>query len=109
MLLLYLRVFTTMGRIRQAIIAGMIFTIPVYLITIVLESVYCTPPAGSTDWGYSVAQNCSHASPYAVGQGIINVVLDLYIIGIPIYPILHLHLSLRRRLQILSIFATGAL
>ena len=101
MLLLYLRVFTagsTKIILRHAVIAGMVFTVPLRSITMVLEFHYCTPYIGSNEWNLVLAHNCSHSTLYDVIQGVLNVILDFYIICLPISPILHLYLSLRKRL-----------
>ncbi|MCJ1239908.1 hypothetical protein MMC14_007906 [Varicellaria rhodocarpa] len=107
MLLLYLRIFNVNKTLRRAIIGGIIFTIPVYWISVVLESYYCAPHVGSGRWDLVLAVYCSHASLYSIIQGVLNVLLDLYIIFLPISPILHLNLSYRKKLGVLSIFATA--
>lgn len=75
MLSLYLRLFTTGATkqiLRQAIVAAMVFTIPLYGINLFLESYYCAPHASSHKWNLILAMNCSHASLYGVIQGVIN-------------------------------------
>lgn len=108
MFMLYLRIFSIKTTMRRMIIAGIALTIPVYWIPVVLQSYYCAPHVGPNKWNLSLAMNCSHATLYGVIQGVINVILDLYLMCLPISAIIRLQLSKRKKLGIISIFVTGS-
>ena len=107
-LLLYLKVFSVDRSLRIAIYGAMIFTIPLYWTQPFLEAYYCTPRPGH-GWDLSVGQTCSHTITWGVVQGCINVVLDIYILLLPVPAILSLQLSKKKKIGILTIFGTALL
>ena len=109
MLLLFLRVFSVDRPLRLAIYGAMIFTIPLYWTQLFLESYYCTPRPGHT-WGdLSIGQTCGHNIIWGVVQGTLNVVLDIYMLVLPIPAVLSLQLSKAKKMGILTVFGTALL
>ena len=108
MLLLFLRVFSVDRPLRLAIYGAMIFTIPLYWTQLFTESYFCTPRPGHK-WDLSIGQACSHNIIWGVIQGVLNVVLDIYMLVLPIPAVLNLQLSKGKKVGVLAVFGTALL
>lgn len=107
-LLLYLRLFSINSTLRRVIYAGMAFTFPLYWTQIGLLAYFCAP-GPSQPWDMSTTQGCTRTITWGVVQGTLNVCLDIYMLILPVPPILHLQLSNRRKIGILVVFGTALL
>ncbi len=107
--LLYLRVFTIDKKMRRSIWLGLTFNFILYWINIPFESWNCAPRAGDS-WGLdTTGRTCANNIMFGLVQGVLSVVLDLYIFFLPIPIVLGLQMSLRNRLAILGVFGTAIL
>ncbi|KAL9128016.1 MAG: hypothetical protein Q9217_003210 [Psora testacea] len=107
--LLYLRIFMVNNTMRYAIWFGLACTFVLYWINIPFESWNCAPRAGQS-WGLAtVGKTCADNIMFGLVQGVLSVALDLYIFVLPIPIVLGLHMTMKRRLAILSIFGTAIL
>lgn len=106
--LLYFQLFTVNKINRQLIYAGMLFTFLLYWTNVALEPYFCAPHAGQS-WEISVGKRCARLTTWGVVQGIMVVVLDLYIFILPIPIILNLRLPKKQKLSVLIVFMTAAL
>ena len=108
-LLLYLQVFTINKKMSHGIWFGLAFNFVLYWINIPFESWNCAPRAGDP-WGLeTVGKTCANNIMFGLVQGVLSVVLDLYIFFLPIPIVLGLQMSLRNRLAILGVFGTAIL
>ncbi|KAI0860527.1 hypothetical protein F4860DRAFT_524926 [Xylaria cubensis] len=109
-LALYYRLFRPSKWAHRLIWIGAILVLVFYITTIIILLVYCFPSRGVT-W---IARVESGACPtvqvnIALSQGIFGLVIDLYILAIPIWQISRLSLPPQRKAGILLIFLTGLL
>lgn len=102
------------GSMRWAIRAGHLVNALVYLVSIAVWSYYSAPHAGGRGWDDVVGEAVRDPDDlagfhYAVGQAPVVLLLDLYILALPLPSILGLRLSARKRLRLVAIFGVGAL
>ncbi|KAM0802371.1 hypothetical protein BDR22DRAFT_887605 [Usnea florida] len=107
-LLLYLRVFSVSRPMRYGIWSGLAFALFIYWSGVLFGTLWCAPRGGEKDLK-DITQKCEKDILFGLIQGVLGVVLDLYIFLLPIPTILGLQMSLRRRLSILSVFGTAIL
>ncbi|KAI0412417.1 hypothetical protein F5X98DRAFT_367289 [Xylaria grammica] len=108
-LLLYLRLFGTQRPFRYAVYIAIAAAAGLYITSIPLISYFCTPPPGG-DWGsLDVFAKCQRLLDWALVQGSGDVALNVYIILLPIAPIVRLQMPLNKKLGVLAIFLTGLL
>ncbi|KAI0395441.1 hypothetical protein F5Y17DRAFT_198497 [Xylariaceae sp. FL0594] len=108
-LLLYLRLFGTRKSFRFAVYFAIAAAFGLYLTSIPLISYFCTPSPGG-DWGsLDVFAKCKRLLDWALVQGSGDIALNVYILLLPVPPIMRLHMPLNKKLGILAIFLTGLL
>lgn len=75
-----------------------------------LATYFCVPRIGEP-WNdvETISRNCANDEIYGIVQGVLSVVLDLYIFILPIPIILGLQMPVKRRLSILGVFGTAIL
>lgn len=109
LLLLYYRVFAPNKLMRFLIISGIAFAFVVYILVMIpLMAYYCAPPIGH-EWDLMVLKSCRRTLVFGVVQAVTNLILDLYILALPIPVVLRLQLPTRKKVGILAIFMTGLL
>ncbi|PQE12417.1 integral membrane protein [Rutstroemia sp. NJR-2017a BVV2] len=97
---------------RAAIWIGLIFTFAIYFPSIPLSAVYEAPKPGHS-WeefleALSTKKSDTHALIYwGIVQGSCSVLLDLYIFVLPLPTLIGLKMALRRRVQLVALFATA--
>lgn len=106
LLLLYYRIFSPNSSFRWKIYVTFTIALLSNLAMVPVEAVFCSPPHG--DWS-KTNPNCDKTYSFAVFNGTMNVIIDLTAFYLPIPLVLKLHMSLRRKLGVLAIFATGLL
>ena len=106
--LLYWRVFSIHSTMRWAIYVGCIYAFFLYWSNLVVTSVYCAP-AVNEPWTVAVGVKCKPASVFGVIQGTLNVVLDLYLLFLPIPVVMRLQMAPKKRVGIVAVFMTGIL
>ena len=109
LLLLYYRVFAPKKWVPYSIFGAIIFAIGTQMSLNIIDSIYCTPDIGNP-WDIRTSLKCAgHARSYTVVQGVANVVLDLFILCLPIPIVWRLQLQLQKKLGIIAVFMTGLL
>ena len=108
-LLLYLRIFTINKKMRFCIWLGLILNFLLYWSSIPIATYYGTPRIGQPWDVVAITETCANLTIYLVIQGVLSVVLDLYILILPFPIVLKLGISLQQRLSILSVFGTAIL
>ena len=108
----YYRVFSSVKLFRYKIYGAIIVCALFQLAMVPIVAASCAPKIGQS-WGLESATadipRCDKSLVYGVIQGTTNVVLDVYILYLPIPVVLGLNLSMRRKLGVLAIFMTGML
>ena len=100
--------------IGPAIWIGLIFTFAIYFPSIPLSAVYEAPRPGQS-WeefleALSTKKSDTHALIYwGIVQGSCSVILDLYIFVLPLPTLMGLKMALRKRVQLIALFATAIL
>ena len=107
-LLLYLRIFTINRTYRWLIYAGMIGNFCLYAPSTFLTYVFCAPKSAD-DWSLFDSQRCKNTLTWFLAQAVLVVVLDLYILIVPIPMVLRLSLSRRKKIGVVSVFATASM
>ena len=107
---LFLLLNNIFGRIhwfRRLALMGIIFTLLLYSTTTVAYIALCIQPG---DGGYrelTRTPRCQKTGNIDIVQGVIDVFTDLFLVALPIWPIVRLRLRLRRKLEILALFSLG--
>ena len=108
-LLLYLRIFTVNKRMRYSIWFGLVWDTLLYWVNIPIATYYGTPRIGQSWEDVAWTETCANLTTFVLVQGVLSVVLDLYIFILPIPIVSKLPISLKQRLSILGVFATAIL
>ncbi|TGO49556.1 hypothetical protein BOTNAR_0427g00020 [Botryotinia narcissicola] len=106
-LLLYLRIFGTTKKFRYAVYFGFAADFAIYMVNVPVLAYFCAPrPGGSWDSPDALAK-CARIEPLAIVQGACNILLDIYILLLPVQPIIKLQMPTRTKLNIIAVFTTG--
>lgn len=106
-LLLYFRQFSPNKRFRGFICFGIICTVMINITTIIVDVALCAPRQGESFSSLSSIQRCTHLQTWAVVQGSLNILLDFYIVYLPVPVVWSLHLYAKKKIGVLAIFMTG--
>lgn len=109
-LLLILRLFSPKKinrRTRYMVFLGIFVASSTALVTIIVSSAMCAPRVGESFGRPNVIARCYDQRMWVPIRGAVNLILDLYILYLPIPMIWKLKLSLKRKVGISSIFMTG--
>lgn len=91
----------------------MIFTVGFYVSVLILSAVACTPKSedyGSGGWlSPRVSERCKrYDSGVSAISGVVGALVDIYILLLPLFFVLHLHTSKRRKAGLAVIFIVGS-
>ena len=104
---MYLQIFRPMKRLRYGSYVGAVVNVLFYVCILIVTLAYTVPAPGQT-WQESIQTARSvHSvtmSPY-VSSG--SLVLDVYILVLPIAGVSKLQLTIRRKMGVIVIFLTG--
>lgn len=106
-LLLLFRLFAPTRWFRHMIYLGIAWATLISLVSIIVASVLCVPRHGEGFADLTVAERCVHETTWAVVQGASDVVLDFFIIYLPIPMLWKLNMGLQRKIGVMAIFLTG--
>ncbi|KAL8637703.1 MAG: hypothetical protein Q9228_005053 [Teloschistes exilis] len=108
--LLYLRLFAPNIRMRYLIYAGIVYNFVTNIAIMVAFPAICAP-RGSDNWITSLEKTSCHnpLEDLAVAAGALNFASDVYILLLPVPMIWGLQLPMRRKIGLLTVFATGSL
>ncbi|TVY80891.1 hypothetical protein LSUE1_G004336 [Lachnellula suecica] len=105
--LLYQQIFDVQRPMRIAIRVGIVFTGLLYFTNIPLSAILSAPHIGET-WGSVLLSGRPQKELiWGVVQSTLGILLDLYIFILPIPVILKLHLSTKKKIQLLVVFTTA--
>ncbi|EXJ84621.1 hypothetical protein A1O3_05291 [Capronia epimyces CBS 606.96] len=106
-LLLYLKVFPTQPfrKLAMCSVVVCVAYIPAFALSIAF---HCVPLSyGWTGWTGETQGHCFNLNAFAWGHAIINIILDLWVIFLPIPELLHLHLGRRKKVHLILMFSVG--
>lgn len=106
-LLLLFRLFSPNRRFRYFIYVGIIWTTLMSLTSVVVVAALCSPRRREAFNNIMVAQRCRDLNTWSIIQSSLNVLLDFYILYLPIPVVWKLQLGKRRKIGVLGIFMTG--
>ncbi len=106
-LLLLFRLFSPNRRFRYSIYIGIVWASLISFTTVIVATALCSPRRGEAFNNMAVIQRCGHQQTWAVVQGALNVLLDFYILYLPIPVVWKLQLGKNRKIGVLGIFMTG--
>lgn len=106
-LLLLYRLFAVDKKFRYCVYIGILWVSLILIATVVVVLVLCVPRSGEAFSSLQVVERCTHQDIWAVIQGPLNVLLDFYILYIPIPILWKLKLGQRKKIGVIAIFMTG--
>ena len=106
-LFLYFRLFAPNRRFRYFIYNGILWTALISTVTIIVACTLCVPRGGEAFATLKSARRCEKQKYWSVVQGVLTMILDFYILYLPIPIIWNLQMGQRRKIGVLSIFLTG--
>jgi hypothetical protein len=105
--LLYRQYFSVKKSIRVAVYVGLVATFLIYFPTIP-TSIYYTTPHGGLSWEDLFTSDEPYKLVYlGITLGSLAVALDIYIFILPLPTLASLNMSLRTRVQLITVFATA--
>ena len=106
-LLLLFRLFSPNRPTRYLLLLGICWALVISVITLVLAGAMCAPRHGESFDNLALSSRCSHQTTWAIIHSVLILILDFYILYVPIPRIWRLQLSIKRKIGVLSIFMTG--
>ena len=109
--LLYFRLFSPNRLTKYLIYAGIAITGLYYLSRMTVGAVLCSPSPGSGEhWQIAITSDkCINFYSRSYDIPAMNILTDLYLIGIPVRTVWGLHLPVRKKIGVVAVFATGLL
>ncbi|KAL4810924.1 hypothetical protein BDV18DRAFT_3558 [Aspergillus unguis] len=104
-LFLYRRIFAVQ-HFRRIIHIIMVFCMVWFVAAITSSCLYCRPI--QYFWDKTIDGNCFNFSVFFLVVELIDMLIDVAIIALPIPTVLKLHMSLRKRLAVASVFLLSA-
>lgn len=95
--------------LRISAYVGTLVTTTFYLGMTVVQFAFATPRRGETWFSHLLTRNEHWVSAMSVPQSAVGLVIDLYILLLPLIAINQLQLATRRRFGVILIFMTGIL
>ncbi|KAI1874498.1 hypothetical protein JX265_004706 [Neoarthrinium moseri] len=108
-LLLYFQIFAVTTRTKVSIILACVFSGLIYLVHPIMVVVFEAPRIGQTWSEPALSGMAAKLTYYAPIHGIGSVILDIWILLIPIPAIIKLQVSAKKKVQLLVVFVTGFL
>lgn len=105
--LLFHQIFEVQKAMRIAITAGIIFSALLYFINIPTSALLSAPHVGETWASVLTSGRPQKNLIWGVVQAALSILLDLYIFILPIPVILRLHLSTKKKIQLVAVFTTA--
>ena len=107
--LLYLQLFRPIKVLRVCIYAGMIFTVGFYLSATVAQFYFETPRRGETFVSHQLGPLAKNSLNLSIPLSAVGVVIDFYILILPIVAVSRLQLAKKRKIALCLVFGTGSM
>jgi len=106
---LYFQVFAVTKKMRYVIWAGIAFSVCIYLPHPILVCIFQIPRNGAPWASMATSDMPAKLSFFAPIHGIGSIVLDIYILIIPMVVLGRLHMSHKRKMGLIGVFTTALL
>ena len=93
---------------KTAIWIGILWALLTYLPNPFIVSYYCAPHIGDK-WDFTVGTRCADPLKWEIASAAMSIMLDLYILILPIPVIMGLQFTQKKRVGILLVFLTASL
>ncbi|MCJ1427686.1 hypothetical protein MMC29_005591 [Sticta canariensis] len=107
--LLYLQLFKPIKALRFCIYAGMIFTFGFYASATVAQFYFETPRHGETFVSHKLGPLAKKSLNLSIPLSAVGVVIDFYILILPIVAVSRLQLAKKRKIGLCFVFGTGSI
>ena len=104
---LYYQIFSCDKNFRWKIYGGLTFSGVALLLSIPVDATLCSPLPG-TNW-LTENPKCIGSYHFSLFQGLADVLIDLFLLYLPIPRVMALHLPVRKRCCVIAIFLTGTM
>ncbi|KAI0197820.1 hypothetical protein F4808DRAFT_286814 [Astrocystis sublimbata] len=108
-LVYYFQLFAVQRKMKIAIAAGILFCGLIYLPYPILVIIFNTPREGRTWADLATDPKSKRIAVYAPIHGVGSIIIDIYILALPLLIVYRLQASLRKRLNLLAVFAVALL
>ena len=106
---MYRQIFGPMRWMRISAGLGAVLTTLFYISMTVCALIFTTPRRSETWFNHANTPIEQLNVKFTIPQSCVNLVLDLYILILPIMAVTKLHMTPRRKIGIILIFMTGLL
>jgi hypothetical protein len=107
--ILYLQLFKQMERLRVCIWIGLVFTACVYTGLGITMFYFHTPRPHETWLAHEESKYGQITTRLSVPQSVVGLVIDIYILVIPIIGITSTKMSTKRKLGVILVFLSGVM
>lgn len=105
-LIMYYRIFDT-RRVRMSVKIVGVANLLWVLLFIALAVFQCTPVPRA--WNPTIPGKCIDAKALFIANAVPNIVIDLFMVAIPIYPVSKLRLPVSQRIALIGLFMLGGI
>lgn len=106
--ILYYRLFKPQKFIRYAIIFLITFSFLIHSSNMTFNAILCSPKIGHP-WNLAAGENCVRTGVFAVVLGSTNLILDIFLLILPVPVIVSMQLSVKKKVGTLAVFMAGLL
>ncbi|KAI9649220.1 hypothetical protein NHQ30_001788 [Ciborinia camelliae] len=102
--------FRPLAYVRILVVTGLILSAAWYIAAAAIIVTRCGPKGGTDRISYLAglaSPTCGHILTCTIVTGVVNIVIDVYLLVIPLAAISHLHLPRKRKIGVFFIFLTG--
>jgi hypothetical protein len=105
--LMYLDIFCPLQSQRWAIYIGLFVNWTFYTLLLAVSLAFTTPAPGHSWLDHLTSDRHLHMRDWIIPTGVGNLILDVYILLLPAAFVMRLHLTAKKKLAVLSVFAAG--
>lgn len=104
-LFFYFRLFSPLSKIKYFIYFGIVLVVGSSIALVIATILNCVPVERA--WDSAVPGACFSPMILFYTSSIFSVVIDFYVLALPVIPLWHLHMDLKRKLKVLAVFGVG--
>lgn len=105
----FLRIFSHSPAFRRSAYGVIVANVVVWLVFQIMVAFQCRPVSAfwNTWDGEHTNYSCFHLYAFALGQGIVSIVMDIVMISLPIHETLKVKLSTKKKIGVVIMFGMG--
>lgn len=105
----FLRIFSHSPTFRRSAYVVIALNVVVWIVFQFMVAFQCRPVSAFWDtWdGEHTNYSCFHLYAFALGQGIVSIVMDIVMISLPIHETLKVKLSTKKKIGVVIMFGMG--